>query len=726
MKSSACNPVIWAMTLALIIMIFHSSRSEAQEEWAICREDFQKLCESKLDDESGISSPDRANWEKQLKELKSTAPQPREISLPEAGIRDLCITCHLGIDDPLFSDAPEPFRTHPGKILEQHPGEKFGCTICHHGNGAGMTAGSAHGTEEGSPRPLIPQKYLQSTCIGCHETSYGLEGAEILEAGRLAFEKYACYACHSAPSYEKSQMFATPFQGLKDKIADRRWIISWLRDPQKMHPDTIMPNFKLPDGEIKDISAFLFSLEPKVEYPKADLSEASAEEGKKFFTELGCKACHTQAKDEPQFRRRVPKLIDAGLKLTVDWILLELKDPKSLNPDARIPKLDITEVDTNHIIAYLTTLKDNAEILEAETMTLDGASVENGKDLVERYGCYGCHQIDGFEEKPVPSMDVAETAKKTAQEISFGDSEIPRTKLDYIFHSIKTPRFNATEDTPLKAPEFKLDEGEAETLTTFYLNNYNHPLPERYQVAALKGRHAGQAGELIVTERNCRGCHMFEEDVKSRIDEFIEMKTYVPPRVVGEGEKVQPKWAAEYLKKPEPMRPWIKMRMPDFAFSDEQAQTMIEYFSVKADSPENARLPYTMPIKKEDIPQIQIDMGEYRLGFDKCMQCHPVSIDGGLPEDVELEDLSINLMLSKERLRFEWIKNFMKNPDKYAGTGTKMPYIYYSPEGGPKESDADMWIDYVATYLMIMEKAPEPIKEEETEEEETDWTNMGY
>jgi hypothetical protein len=128
-----------------------------------------------------------------------------------------------------------------------------------------------------------------------------------------------------------------------------------------------------------------------------------------------------------------------------------------------------------------------------------------------------------------------------------------------------------------------------------------------------------------------------------------------------------------------------------------------------------------MPIKRDDIPQIEIDMGEYRLQFDKCMQCHPVSIEDGLPEDVELEDLSIDLMLSKERLRFEWIKNFLKNPDKYAGAGTKMPYVYYTPEGAPKVIDADMWIDYVSRYLMIMDKVPEPLKEEEPEEEEFDW-----
>jgi hypothetical protein len=116
-------------------------------------------------------------------------------------------------------------------------------------------------------------------------------------------------------------------------------------------------------------------------------------------------------------------------------------------------------------------------------------------------------------------------------------------------------------------------------------------------------------------------------------------------------------------------------------------------------------------------------MGEYRVVADKCMQCHPVSLDEELPEDVALEDLSINLMLSKSRLRPEWIKNFMRDPDKYAGAGTKMPYIFYTPDGAPKVSDAKMWIEYVTNYLMLMEEIPQAPPEEEEPEEEFDWSD---
>ena len=711
MKTAIHRPLIYCLLISILLMLSQPvSSDENQEEWTAYQRKFAKLCK-----------------EKGLPELEPAIPQKREIVAADAGINDSCITCHMGIDNPAFEDAPQPFRTHPGEILGQHPMEQFGCTVCHHGSGKGLTRDTAHGRGTQYPIPLIPVKYAQSTCIGCHETPYGLKGAEKLEKGRLAFEKYACYACHKASGFENLAKFAPPQTNLEKKIKDTRWIISWLRNPKAMHAKTIMPDFKLSDDEIRDLTAFLLSLETEKEYPEIDLSAASATEGEKAFTELGCKACHSEKTEEGSFRRHVPNLADAGLKLKPGWSKVELDDPKSINPDARIPKLDITEQDALNIIAYLMTLKANSDIIEAENLKLDDASTENGKKLAELYGCYGCHSIEGFEEAKIPSIDVAETAKKKLEEISFGDASIERTKWDWIFSVTETPRIFGTGDSPARMPVYTFDEGDAEDLTTFYLSNYRFDVPDRYMEPATRIQQQGQAGEWLVTERNCRGCHMFEEEVTPRIESFIELKTYVPPRLVGEGEKVQPTWAAKYLDKPEPMRPWLNMRMPTFSLSEEQIQDVLKYFSVKAESPQNAAIPYEMPVRKEDIPQIEIDMGEYRLRFDKCMQCHPVSIEGGLPEDVKVEDLSINLMLSKERLRFEWIKNFLKNPDKYAGAGTKMPYIYYEPDGRPKVSDAEMWIDYVARYLMIMETVPEPlVQEEKAEEEEVDWTEMEY
>lgn len=720
-----------AAMIVFAALSYRVFQDETRKEWIEYQRKFQRIHESRL--QAKIKNPiERTNpsskeeWEKQLREVASTPLRLRQVFLPEANIRDLCTTCHLGIDNPLFADAPEPFRTHPGEYLNQHRVEKFGCTICHSGQGVGTSTRAAHGRQDTWFNPLIPKEYLQATCIGCHETPHGLKGAEKVEAGRLAFSKYGCYSCHSARGFEKLQKFAPTFEGLKDKLANERWMLSWLRTPEKVRPNTVMPAFKLTDDEMRDLTAFVLSLKSESAYPKVDLASASKTEGERLFTELGCKACHSTSKDEASLARRVPNLSDAGVKLNANWLFEYLKDPKAYNPETPMPRLDITETDRKNLTVYLMSLKASRDIVSVEKLTTKGASIQNGEKLVQLFGCYGCHRIKSLDKAPMPGVEVAEVAKKTLDELPFGDSKVERTKWDWIYNKIKNPKIYETKDMPLKMPQYQFEKEEMESLTTFYLSNRAFPLPEKYMFAATPGQRAALAGDRIITESNCRGCHMFEENVKPRIDQFIGLKTYVPPRLVGEGDKVQPQWAFQYLSKPVPMRPWLKMRMPTFSFSYEQAQSLIDYFSITATSPQVARAPYVLLPQREEMPKLDIDMGEYKVRSDKCMQCHPISVEGGLPADVKLEDLSINLMLSKNRLRFEWIKNFLRNPDKYAGAGTKMPYVYYTPDGAPRVSDPEMWIDLVSKYLMIMDKVPTPITEEEKKPKgpEVDWTQM--
>ncbi len=714
---------------ALSVKVF---RAETRKEWMAYQDEFQEMNREMVlarinAPETGKDPGAREKWEKQLREVNATRPRIHRIFLPDANVRDLCTTCHLGIDNPLFADAPEPFRSHPGKVLEQHPMEKFGCTLCHKGQGVGTSTHAAHGLEETWFDPLIPKQHLQSTCIGCHETSYGLEGTDKLETGRKTFEKYGCYGCHTARGLEGAPMFGPTFEGLGKKLADERWMLSWLRAPEKMRPETAMPAFKLADDEMRDITAFVLSLDAGKEYAKVDLLGTDVQEGEKLFTDLGCRSCHSSMRDEKTLKRRIPNLAGAGVKLSPDWLFEYLKDPKAYNPETRMPQLTITEADRKNLTAYLTTARDNMDLVDSETLSTKGAPIENGEKLVQLQGCYGCHQVEAFAKAPLPGVGVAEVAHKILEELPFGYSTVEQTKWDWIYNKIESPKIFETEDMPLKMPEYNFEEGEIEAMTTYYLDNDLYQLPVKYLSAATPWQTREQTGEWLITENNCRGCHMFDENVKPRIDEFTGLKTYVPPRLVGEGEKAQPQWVFQYLSMPVPMRPWLKMRMPNFSFPYQDMESLIEYFSAVAASRENARLPYMLLPQREDIPQIEIDMGEYRVLADKCMQCHPISLDGELPEDVKLEDLSINLMLSKTRLRPEWIRNFLRDPDEYAGAGTKMPYVFYTPDGDAKVSDPEMWISYITNYLMIMEDIPQPLPEEEEKaEEKVDWTDFSY
>ena len=104
---------------------------------------------------------------------------------------DRCTSCHLGISNPDFKDAPQPYTAHPDLDLfvsssSPHPFEEYGCTSCHSGRGRGTDfissvhiPNSKEQEEEWIEKydwyklplwlqPMLPVKYTQSSCFKCH------------------------------------------------------------------------------------------------------------------------------------------------------------------------------------------------------------------------------------------------------------------------------------------------------------------------------------------------------------------------------------------------------------------------------------------------------------------------------------------------------------------------------------------------------------------------------
>src|SRR3989338_3957257 len=81
---------------------------------------------------------------------------------------DRCMTCHMAIDKPHLALAEEPFTAHPGTLLLSHPPEKFGCTVCHGGQGLATEVKAAHGDVKHWEQPLLRERLVQASCYKCH------------------------------------------------------------------------------------------------------------------------------------------------------------------------------------------------------------------------------------------------------------------------------------------------------------------------------------------------------------------------------------------------------------------------------------------------------------------------------------------------------------------------------------------------------------------------------
>lgn len=719
--------ILSPLFLLLCVVAIHS---EETRPWMTVQGEFKKLyaerATAKLHEaESRKDEAETARWRRVIDEVSQSRPEIAQVYLEDLKVADRCTTCHRGIDNSLFQDAPQPFRTHPGNLLKHHDPTTFGCTPCHQGQGVATTADAAHGKEANWPTPMLPTAYLQMTCARCHEVTHGVAGAEAVTHGTDLFMEKGCYGCHDVKGVGYVPKFSPPLSGLRSKLADAQtFTYAWIKDPTHFNRDTAMPNFKLADDEVGKITVFLLSLPGKAPPPPLSLADASAEEGERLFTERGCRGCHAVKADEHSVSPRVPHLAGIGSKVTPEWLDRWIADPKAYNPDTAMPKVELTDAERHAVVAYLLTLK-RTEPLPA-TPDLGQFKADDGKQLVKQYECYGCHSIEGFEKVRPAVPDLGEFARKPVDELDFATTDVPRTKWDWLRRKLADPRAYNTDKIKLKMPLIALTDEEVQALITRILAFDTPPLPARYVVRASAAQLSLRDLSWMVAHLNCNGCHRVNQR-DARLAQFLERKNLTPPTLDGVGARLQGQYMYQFVLEPKPVRPWLKIRMPNFGFSEAQARTLVEGFAAAA----AVTNPYTY-VAKENVAPDHFQRGIHRFHHYKCMQCHPTSVDQGLPEGVDPEDLSINLMLSKTRLRPQWIKDFLSRPKQISGAQTRMPTVFYTVDGTPKVEHAQDDIDDITTYLMAMVEPPEVTlkAEEETkkaaEEKQVDWSNAQY
>jgi cytochrome c551/c552 len=143
----------------------------------------------------------------------------KQIMANDLGQIDRCVSCHQGMDPivtPTLQNSftENPHKSHPGDFLKNHAPDKFGCVTCHGGQGIATTfLGAAHtpkneeqraewkkkyGWEptEHWDRPMLAGPYIQDSCAKCHGNFESLQGTEIVSKGKELMSQHGCMGCH--------------------------------------------------------------------------------------------------------------------------------------------------------------------------------------------------------------------------------------------------------------------------------------------------------------------------------------------------------------------------------------------------------------------------------------------------------------------------------------------------------------------------------------------------
>lgn len=667
--------------------------------------------------------------------------EPNEWNQPVMRV-DRCETCHLGINRAGFESWPQPYTTHPKRadLFGKHNPEKFGCTPCHDGQGPGLTVEEAHeGQDHHWDFPMLAGADIDAGCQKCHfnrvELGRNVSAKEVEEkeipepqvpyhptkllTGQRMIRDNQCYACHEIKGYE-----GLPKKGPQLNALDRKttpeWTYDWLKDPWRFRPTTRMPNFLLPDSEAAAITAFLFRLAKSSDYLPAtsQVPAGNAKKGGQLMAEIGCYGCHPTgnmyqagdpaleliAQEAPASRwRHGPDLTRIGSKTDAEWIYNWIRNPKHYWAGSRMPSLRLTETEAADVTAFLVSHREDesARVRMPSSFNLQNEQLAHqGEYWVRTYGCYGCHDIKGFESAGKVSVSLSEFGTKRPEELAYGNAvtEIDHTWLAWTKGKLTFSRRYATEAIVQRMPNFNFTEGEADTMALVLRSWDGRRVYEDFSESDNEWMGMRQHGRLLVEQYNCAGCHVLEGQ-RGDIRSVIGSVGFSPPNLNTEGRKVQSDWLFKFLSGPTPIRPWLKVRMPTFHFSDSDKTTLVNYFQALEE--------YTQAYDYVDVSTYSDErLAQGKKLFDQlqCLSCHVLESKASYTP-AEAATLAPNLRMAHQRLRPEWVVDWLRDP-QVIDPGTRMPSYFYS-EGVRLYEDAEEQMEALRDHIMTL-GAPKP------------------
>jgi cytochrome c2 len=503
-------------------------------------------------------------------------------------------------------------------------------------------------------------------------------------------------------------------------------------DPHVVPAAERAQNMKFQDAEVNAIVTYLFAKSTHRVW-QAPTAGGDAARGKQLVETVGCMGCHVNTetvKDEKTGTMRLAKrddfplernygfnLTGVGTKTHPGWVFNWVKNPKAYYADAPMPSLRLTDQEAADVTAYLMTLQkpqfmqspvrppdvgavhdlaksylintlsDRDAEARLRSMAMNDQLVYLGQRSIEKYGCYSCHNIRGFEGLKPIGTELTIEGSKALHLFDFGfahsytaeDGKVEHIQHNvpsWVYNKVRNPRVYDDERTKvyndkLKMPNFHLSQDEARLITTVVLGLTKDAVGESKLAERDTRMRLIEEGRKRVSQHNCRACHVVDGRGRA-IASTIADTNFLPPDLSPEGARAQSPFLFNFLKDPTVMkiRPWLGVRMPTFHFTDQEANTLVTFF---AEAGKGEQFDTT---RGQNPPAQNVAIGKQIFTMMRCTQCHvttPVNPENPpVPNTADTTSLAPNLTLSRLRLRHEWISDWIRRPNEMI-PGTRMP-----------------------------------------------------
>ena len=629
--------------------------------------------------------------------------------------------------------------------------------------------------------PMHPARYAESGCFQCHSGQLQVRGAEKLNYGLNIVEQAGCYSCHEIDYFADHPQRGPSLRHVADKLTPD-FAFQWIKDPGGFRANSWMPSYfgqsnnstsedlARSDQEINAMVAFLFA--NSTPYDTRGVAPAGdAVRGEELVASVGCMACHQTADEargavqrtaagQQDLRRQFgPSFDGIGSKVSAEWLFSWVKEPASYHAATRMPNLRLTDEEAADITAYLTEqtndgflrpapptdrtaidaillefLSNTAPVTIARERIAAMSATERvelaGERLVGQYGCYACHDVAGFENAKPIGTELTDIGRKNLHQFDFGFGEdeegdhIEDSRVGWWEAKLANPRvFDRHRDIAplqrLRMPNFRLSPAQVEAVVTVLAGFKETDASTTAILPRTPRRLRIEAGEHLVRQRNCQGCHLIQDEGgavepmirdwlirfqgRSDSDADALSASFSPPNLVGEGAKVQTDWLFDFLHDPQDIRPWLSVRMPTFGLSAEERNTLISYFTALDD----ADYPFIESVAPALEPaERTAALTMFSPQYFNCTSCH---IQGEQLPTGPQDSWAPDFGLAAERLRPDWIIDWIRDPSSLL-PGTKMPafYPFGAPDqlGGDNERQLLVLRDYLLSLSALTRGAP--------------------
>jgi cytochrome c2 len=569
------------------------------------------------------------------------------------------------------------------------------------------------------PQPMLPLQYTEGMCIKCHKDEERIPMADKLNHGRQLIEEYGCYGCHKIEGWEHMKKPGPSLIKVDSKVPSKEWIRNWIWAPKTFNPKSKMPQFfdqvnnSIPEfrnrniAEVNAMAEYIISTAKEYK-PFQRYTGGNISTGKELIETIGCVGCHMVDGIEDKWNKVGQKkgnyLTGLGSKVDPDWLVSWLKQPSHYQPDTIMPSFRLSDKEANDIAAYLLSFKNESfaslnfpdldaavrdeilvsdyfsafETVEAAKAKLEKLSdrertMELGRRSINKYGCYSCHNISGFEgDLPQIGPELTKEGSKPVEQFGFGQQKhVPHNRHGWLTQHLKNPRIwdvgvpKSFKDLNLM-PNFYLEDQEVNAMVLVLLGQVADVIPLAGQKRLNAFEKQYQDGMKVANQYNCYGCHKID-GIGGALSEAYDDQGEGPPYLTREGHRVQTDWLYDFLKNVHPIRPYVKVRMPSFNFTHEELNALVTGFQAGSQQPT-----FEAPVKVEWEPG-EREAAQQIWNELACTTCHT----GGFNKE---DPQAPNLHYSKKRLRASWMDAWLANPQSFLPY-TSMPAFWDDGDG---------------------------------------------